>query len=663
MYEQNNNELKNGVGNDNTSSTEELTRTNSSASSNSYVGNTYNNSPNPNPNYRGYDYGQNRQTYVGGTYGAQQGPRPYGTQPDPRTYGAQQPGTYGAQQPGNYGNAQPVNNYDAEQPARTYGGYSRAAQDTQETQSSAENTTAISEPKPAFGGYTGSNATASPFSGPYGYGQTQTQSQTQTPERDAVTGQTYGTYQYASATTNSTATSKPEAKKNNAWKIIAASLAAITLLGVSIGSAYYTYNKISGSNQVAQIEEKETAPETEEVQEQPAQKSVTKTDSNNIQTTTVTGQTMAVVTDVTEVVKEVMPALVMIHNNYTVSGNYFGYTYKDEATASGSGIIVGQNDSELLIATNYHVIEGADTLEVIFSDDSTIEAVVKGTASDMDLAVIAVSLDAIGSDTLDTIKIATLGDSDALALGEPCVAIGNALGYGQSVTTGVISALNREVEISEGVTRSFIQTDAAINPGNSGGALLNLQGEVIGINSNKLGGDTIEGMGYAIPISAAQPIIEKLMNEQTKLKVAESQRGYIGISGVSVSSDVSEIYGLPQGVYIAELQRGGGAEAAGIQKGDVITSFDGEEITSMEDLQNRLQYYAAGTEVTITVMRQNGNEYVEETYDVTLGGANGGGSSQSEGDSNGASGHYDGQQMPGKPEDRNSGSGHQRGGN
>ncbi|MBQ8030218.1 MAG: trypsin-like peptidase domain-containing protein, partial [Butyrivibrio sp.] len=229
---------------------------------------------------------------------------------------------------------------------------------------------------------------------------------------------------------------------------------------------------------------------------------------------------MAVVTDVTAVVEEVMPAMVMIHNNYTASASYFGYVQQEEATASGSGIIVGENDSELLIATNYHVIEGADSLEVIFNDDTTVEAVVKGTDSDMDLAVIAVMLDDIDDSTREVIKIATLGDSTALKLGEPAIAIGNALGYGQSVTTGVISAVNRDVEISEGVTQTFIQTDAAINPGNSGGALLNLQGEVIGINSNKIGGDTIEGMGYAIPISVAQPIIDKLMNEVTRVKVS-----------------------------------------------------------------------------------------------------------------------------------------------
>ncbi|MCR4756813.1 MAG: trypsin-like peptidase domain-containing protein [Butyrivibrio sp.] len=314
-----------------------------------------------------------------------------------------------------------------------------------------------------------------------------------------------------------------------------------------------------------------------------------------------------------------MPAMVIIHNNYTASQNYFGYVQTQEAQASGSGIIVGENDTELLIATNYHVIEGADSLEVIFTDDSSVQAVVKGTDQDMDLAVIAVMLDDVSADTLGAIKVATLGDSDSLALGEPAIAIGNALGYGQSVTTGVISAINREVEISEGAYQTFIQTDAAINPGNSGGALLNISGEVIGINSNKIGGETIEGMGYAIPISVARPIIDKLMNEETKVKVSDEERGYLGISGVTVTSSVSQMYGLPLGIYVAEVADGGGAQAAGMQKGDVIVGFEGDEITSMDELQNKLEYYSAGTTVKVTVKRANGAEYTEITMDLTLG--------------------------------------------
>ena len=456
----------------------------------------------------------------------------------------------------------------------------------------------------------------------------------------------YGTYQYGGA--NGGAAPIPPKKKNVFGKVVAA-VAILALLVGGVGASYYVVNNTSlftdkASGATAQIEEKQ------ETETQTA--SATEKKEASVQTTTVTAETKAVVTDVTAVVAEVMPAMVIIHNNYTASANYFGYIQTQEATASGSGIIVGENDSELLVATNYHVIEGADSLEVIFNDDSTVEAVVKGTNSDMDLAVIAVMLDDISSDTLSSIKVATLGDSDGLTLGEPAIAIGNALGYGQSVTTGVISALNRQVELDDGSTREFIQTDAAINPGNSGGALLNLQGEVIGINSNKIGGNTVEGMGYAIPISAAKPIIEKLMNEETKIKVSDEERGYIGISGVSVTSEVSQVYGLPQGVYVAEVSNGGGAQSAGIEKGDVIVGFDGDEITSMDDLQTRLQYYRQGTEVTVTVMRQNGSEYVEQNFSVTLGGASSGKSTDSNAGKEDENSQYDGSQQPALPNDK-----------
>ena len=459
----------------------------------------------------------------------------------------------------------------------------------------------------------------------------------------------YGTYQYSTNTAESTPVAP---KKRHTGAVVVAVVSAITLLAGGIGASYFAIaNRVVNEGTAIEEQAKDTYEEIQQI-----------TPEEKLQTTTVSAQTQTVVTDVTAVVEDVMPAMVIIHNNYTASANFFGYTQTQEATASGSGIIVGQNDTELLVATNYHVIEGADSLEVIFSDDTTVEAVVKGTNSDMDLAVIAVMLDDISSDTKNTIKVATLGDSDALVLGEPAIAIGNALGYGQSVTTGVISALNRSVELDDGSTREFIQTDAAINPGNSGGALLNVQGEVIGINSNKIGGDTVEGMGYAIPISAAKPIIEQLMNEETKVKLSDEERGYIGISGVSVTSDVSSVYGLPLGVYIAEVSADGGAKAAGIQKGDVIVAFEDSEITSMEDLQTRLQYYAIGTTVKVTVMRQNGSEYQEYTYNVTLGGAtnsNGrGGSGAKDGTSQG---QYDGSQAPAMPEDKN-GDGQNEGG-
>ena len=465
-------------------------------------------------------------------------------------------------------------------------------------------------------------------------------------------GQGYGTYQYN--TVNTASPVEPPKKKNVFGKVVAA-VAILALLVVGVGAAYYTVsNRASLIDKASQAvaEKEETTETTNEVAKTQVEEKV--------KATTVSSETKTVVTYVTAVVTEVMPAMVIIHNNYTQSASYFGYVQKQEATASGSGIIVGQNDSELLIATNYHVIEGADSLEVIFNDETTLEAVVKGTDSDMDLAVIAVMLDDISSDTMSSIKVATLGDSDALTLGEPAIAIGNALGYGQSVTTGVISALNREVELDSNTTKSFIQTDAAINPGNSGGALLNIQGEVIGINSNKIGGETVEGMGYAIPISAAKPIIEKLMNEETKIKVSDEERGYIGISGVSVTSDVSQVYGLPQGVYVAEISYGGGAEAAGIEKGDVIVGLDGEEITSMDDLQTRLQYYRSGTEVTVTVMRHDGSGYSERTFNVTLGSLSTGSSKDSNAAEENQNNKYDGNQQPALPSDKNGqqGNGH-----
>ncbi len=468
-------------------------------------------------------------------------------------------------------------------------------------------------------------------------------------------GQSYGTYQYN--TGNSASPVEPPKKKNTFGKVVAA-VAIVALLVAGVGASYYAVSNSSLlAGNVKEAIAGEEAKETQSNVVTDSEKQVASSE-NKVKATTVSSDTQTVVTDVTAVVQEVMPAMVIIHNNYTQSANYFGYIQKQEATASGSGIIVGQNDSELLIATNYHVIEGADSLEVIFDDETTLEAVVKGTDSDMDLAVIAVMLDSIPAETLSNIKVATLGDSDALTLGEPAIAIGNALGYGQSVTTGVISALNRQVQLDDNTTKSFIQTDAAINPGNSGGALLNVQGEVIGINSNKIGGDTVEGMGYAIPISAAKPIIEKLMNEETKIKVSDEERGYIGISGVSVTSEVSQVYGLPQGVYVAEISNGGGAEAAGIEKGDVIVGLDGEEITSMDDLQTRLQYYRSGTDVVVTVMRHTGSGYEECTFDVTLGSAVAGTSK----DSNAADddkNKYDGSQQPALPSDKNGqGGGH-----
>ena len=326
----------------------------------------------------------------------------------------------------------------------------------------------------------------------------------------------------------------------------------------------------------------------------------------------------AVVTDVTEVVKTAMPCVVSITNLYSGT-DWYGETTQEEA--SGSGIIVGETDDELLIVTNYHVIEGCDELSVQFIDDHEVLAYVKGTDSSNDLAVITVFLDDIEESTRGQIAIATLGDSDALQVGEPAIAIGNSLGYGQSVTTGVISALNREVVIDDN-TSYLIQTDAAINPGNSGGALLNVKGEVIGINSNKIANYVIEGMGYAIPITTAKPVIEELMQHETKRKVSDNERSFLGISGTDVTSDVSATYDMPKGVYVAQVLENSAAESAGILKGDIIVAFEGETITTMSQLQGVLEYYAAGSTVDVTVMRQSTGNYEEKTFSVTLGAKN-----------------------------------------
>ena len=323
--------------------------------------------------------------------------------------------------------------------------------------------------------------------------------------------------------------------------------------------------------------------------------------------------------DATDVVEKVMPAMVSIVNNYTQTATYFGQPIEQDGTASGSGIIVGENDTELLIATNYHVIEDAKELLVHFIDDADVKAVVKGSDPDMDLAVIAVKLADMEQSTLDSVKIAKLGDSDSLKLGQSVIAIGNALGYGLSVTGGYVSALNREVELEDGSKGTFIQTDAAINPGNSGGALINMNGEVIGINSNKIGGTVVEGIGYAIPISAAEPILSDLMTYETREKVDDSQVGYLGIIPQSVTSDAAELYGMPEGVYISQVEDGTPAAEAGLLRGDIIQKLDNKKVSTADELREQLKYYSAGETIDVLVMRSIDGEYVERTVTVTLG--------------------------------------------
>ncbi|HJD34018.1 MAG TPA: trypsin-like peptidase domain-containing protein [Candidatus Mediterraneibacter tabaqchaliae] len=344
--------------------------------------------------------------------------------------------------------------------------------------------------------------------------------------------------------------------------------------------------------------------------------------------TSLSTSSSVVTSDVSKVVEKVMPSIVSITSmSVQEVQSFFGGTYEQTSEGAGTGIIIGKNDTELLIVTNNHVVEGSDTLTVTFDDQSSVEANIKGTDAAYDVAVIAVAMDQISDDTMDAISVATLGDSTKLKIGEPAIAIGNALGYGQSVTTGVISALDRSVSTTDTQTgetqesgAKLIQTDAAINPGNSGGALVNVNGEVVGINSAKLTGESVEGIGYAIPISDVSDLIQNLMNQETKTKVPEDERGLLGITGMSVSDAFSQQIDVPAGVYVMEVSRGSGAEKAGMTKGSIITAINGSSVDSMEALQEQLQYYAKGETVSLAILvPQTNGEYEEQSLDVTLG--------------------------------------------
>lgn len=407
-------------------------------------------------------------------------------------------------------------------------------------------------------------------------------------------------------------------------KLIAVATLAVIgggLAGASFEAVRYVSSSLN-QTQVASVDLKGIEENNSESQNViGAEQTISSTETTQLATT---------VTDVSSVVEAVMPSVVSITNVSTVKvqvPDFFGSfggnsqggnTYEQEQEASGSGIIIDKNDTELLIVTNNHVVSDATTLSVGFADGSVVDAKIKGTDVDSDLAVIAVPLENIESNTMNEIKIAKLGDSTQLKVGEAAIAIGNALGYGQSVTTGVISAVDREVTV-DSVTNSLIQTDAAINPGNSGGALLNMKGEVIGINSVKYSSTEVEGMGYAIPITTAIPILNELVTKETRDKVDSADTGYLGIAGVDVSEEAASTYNMPIGVYVAQVIDGGAAESAGLKKGDIITKFDGSSVSSMQSLQDTLQYYAAGSTVTITVQTAQNGEYQEKDVTVTLG--------------------------------------------
>ncbi len=319
-------------------------------------------------------------------------------------------------------------------------------------------------------------------------------------------------------------------------------------------------------------------------------------------------------TDVSGIVDAAMPSIVAITNTAESEVQSFFGSQKQTVQSAGSGIIIGEDSDRIYLVTNNHVVDGSIDLKVTFSDNETVEAAVKGTDAGSDLAVVSVKKKDLKSSTKKTIKVAVMGDSDKAKVGESVIAIGNALGYGQSVTTGVVSAKERSVTV-ENISNSLLQTDAAINPGNSGGALLNSKGEVIGINSAKYSDTEVEGIGYAIPMSKASPIIESII---TREAVDDNEKGYLGIYGTDITSDFSSVYNIPMGVYINQLVEGGAAAKAGLLEGDIITKIEGFEVKTMSELQHQLQYYKAGTKVTIKAQVKDGGEYVEKTYKVTL---------------------------------------------
>lgn len=431
----------------------------------------------------------------------------------------------------------------------------------------------------------------------------------------------HGNYQYGSGDygtapgrTGRTKEKRKEEKKQTGaiWKKLGIMAACGVCFGLFAGVSFLAVSSLGG-----RTKEQPSVRVTEEGGQsaEPASQG-----SAGIKATVTQGSTSAVVTDVTEVVEATMPSIVSITNQSVAVASFWGQTFEQEQESAGSGIIIGQNEEELLIVTNNHVVADSNKLSVKFIDDEVAEAQIKGTSPSMDLAVIAVKLENIGSDTREQISVATMGDSDSLKVGEPVIAIGNALGYGQSVTTGVVSALNRTLEVSEtGTSNALIQTDAAINPGNSGGALLDVKGQVIGINSNKIGGNAVEGMGYAIPISSARPIIEELMNRETRERVEEENRGYLGVSIINVTAAMAEAYSMPEGILIAQVYPSTGAQEAGLLKGDIIVGFAGSTVTTQDDLANAMQYYAVGDVVELSIMRGNITDgYEEQKVSVRL---------------------------------------------
>ena len=577
---------------------------------NNYYNNSNNNNTNSNSNYNNNNSNNNSSNQSSDSFYSYNNQQNHGNQNNTQNGStASQAGGYGSTQSSIYGgqNNSHGSGYGTTQnnsQSANYGSaqnYNQSA-DYGNTQNNSQST-----------GY-GTNPNNSQSAG---YGSTRNNNQQSTGYGNQ--NGNYGTYGsntgYQSNGANGTAygsNPKPEKKKRERkpggfGKQLAKCAALALVFGLVAGGVMtgvnYASGKIFGTTNASNV-----------------QASLTTGDDSTVQPTAISSSYVA--TDVSDIVDEVMPSIVAITNvSQTEYQSFWGQSKTYESTSCGSGIIVSQDNEYLYVATNNHVVEGANSLTVTFANDDTVSAEIKGTDPSTDLAVVKVALSSIKDDTMSEIKVATLGSSDTLKVGESCIAIGNALGYGQSVTTGVISALNREVSVSDSssstnYTAELIQTDAAINPGNSGGALLNTAGEVIGINSVKYSDTSVEGIGYAIPMDTAKPIIEELI---TKEKVDESNSAYLGIVGVDVTSDVAKTYNMPTGVYVAQVMEGAAAEQAGIQKGDIITKFDGKDVTSMEELSSNMQYYVAGTTVDVVIERSSNGQYEEQTISVTLG--------------------------------------------
>ncbi|MBQ6353648.1 MAG: trypsin-like peptidase domain-containing protein [Lachnospiraceae bacterium] len=417
------------------------------------------------------------------------------------------------------------------------------------------------------------------------------------------------TYQYYEPQYNDSDTrnhyngQRPNNKKGGSklLKTIALALVFGLIAGLTFTGVSYAGSKLLGNNTQVQTES-QTNTVTEKKEGQTTEALLNTATSSNA--------------NIADIVDETMPAVVSITCMSVQEVQSFFGTQMQEAKSAGSGIIINENDDELFIATNNHVVAGSEKLTVTFADENSVEGTIKGTDSKLDLAVVSVKKADISDETKQKIKIATMGDSSSVRVGEMAIAIGNALGYGQSVTTGIISATERSIE---GVTGKYIQTDAAINPGNSGGALLNAKGEIIGINSAKIQDTSVEGMGYAIPISDAKEILQSLMNRQTREQVAEAERGFLGITGRTVDEASAQLYDLPVGVYVSAVQEGSAADKAGIEEGMIITTFDDTNLVGMDSLQSLLKTYKAGEKVKVKVAVPNKrNEYQEKTIEVTL---------------------------------------------